>query len=246
MSVSPRIAAVGLSILLGLASCSADGSTTAPAASNPVATAAAPTNAAEEVPQAGASVDPARLTSSMSEALKSTRSSHVVMTMTGSVALSMEGDIDTSDQDNPKVSMTMANPGGAGAMQIVIVDKVGYISLDNGATWQKSSQGLDQLTTSLQGQDEYLRYITKAVYVGEEAVGSTPARHYTLTLSPPESLNLGTADIPYDVWINSRNQTIRYTMAVTAQSVNVAYDATMSKLNEPVSISAPPAEKIKG
>lgn len=253
MTSSTRFATVGLALLIGLSACSGgtESPASAPAAGTTTAagpaTAAAPTSAAKQAPQPGTAVDAAQLSASLIDAAKTVKSSHVAMTIAGTMSMTMEGDMDTSDAANPKVSLTLASAAGSaapGQMKIIVVDKVGYTSLDGGATWQKSTTGLDNITDVLQQQDQSLQSVTKAVYEGEDTVNSAKARHYAMTIKLPASA--GGTEVPYDVWVNAKDQIVRTTMDMSTAAAKINYDITISRINEPVSISAPPADKVKG
>lgn len=89
---------------------------------------------------------------------------------------------------------------------------------------------------------------------GSDSVNGTPATHYSimvdLTKLPVDSQAAqslsaaGLSTLPADLWLDSQGRLLRFTEKVTVSGQTVSTEVTISKYNQPVTISAPPADQI--
>jgi len=89
---------------------------------------------------------------------------------------------------------------------------------------------------------------------GSDSFDGTPATRYSIVVdinrlaadNPVRQLLLGAGltTIPIDIWLDSQQRMIQFTEALTISGQATTTKVTISKYNQPVSISAPPADQI--
>ncbi len=263
MEYRNRIVAAGLASLVVLAGCAAPAPATNPPAPGVTTSAAAENTAPPAAPQApspGEVVDAEALLGAMAEAAKSVKSSKTEMTVelgqgSSAVRTKATGLTDSSDPDHSVVSMTMELAGMP--VDVIMDGDDFYMRLElNDGKWIKltreemESQGLDSPAAIDQNAmfDNLKNSVTKAVFVGEEKVGGTPARHYRLSVDSaqfdPENGEAGTI-VDYDIWVDDLYRTVKMRYSSDAQSgVNATMEMLVSGFNEPVNIKIPAAGEL--
>jgi hypothetical protein len=140
-----------------------------------------------------------------------------------------------------------------------------------GKPWTKATVGsanpiLKQLASSISSvqqsvslsQYESLAQAAVSVEaVGTEQVNGTTATHYSLivdvTKIHSEAITeemkktlaaAGVTRIPIDIWLDEQGRPQKLTERITVQGQVTAFDFRLSRLNEPVTIAAPPASQV--
>ncbi|WP_116114384.1 LppX_LprAFG lipoprotein [Austwickia chelonae] len=177
---------------------------------------------------------------------------------------SFTGDVDVTDASNPKTSMKVSVQGND--IDVILLDKLVYMkmgSLTNGKYMKASVEemaskgGFDmQAMTNPAAQLEKSRdAITKVSCVGREDVSGNKAVHVRVTIDAEKSaalLNPGGSSsssakstpgstpqsIEGDQWFDEKGRLLKIDTGSGATKMSMTY----SKWNEPVSITAPPAD----
>jgi len=141
----------------------------------------------------------------------------------------------------------------------------------SGKPWEKATAGssnpvLKQLASTLSSiqqsasLDQY-RSMAQAASslktIGTEQVNGAAATHYSLTVdvskihgaafTPAAKAALAQAritKIPVDVWVDSHNRPVKMSEKFTVKGQIVSFTATISRYNQPVTITAPPASQV--
>jgi len=188
----------------------------------------------------------------MTNAMKDKKTYHLTMDMSASgQAITGEGDVDMSDMNNPKMSLTMKAMGMD--MKMVMLDKVSYMNLGtlSGNKWVKMDQaslakkgGVDtsQLNPA-ESLEKSKAAITKVVFLGEDS----GLKHYQMTMDPTKitgATAAGTGPLTYDVWVDGDNLMNKMEMKLSAAGTAGTIKMATSKWGEPVTIEAPPTSQI--
>lgn len=93
--------------------------------------------------------------------------------------------------------------------------------------------------------------------IGTEQVNGAPATHYSLivdvskihgaTFTPAAKVALAQAritKIPVDVWVDSHNRPVKMSEKFTIKGQLVSFTATISRYNQPVTITTPPPSQV--
>lgn len=264
-----RLLTASLAAAALLAGCSAPTATT-PASTVPSAhpsTSAAP-QASPTTAQADASgasldsatpgqeVDKDALAARMAEGVKTVKSMHMESVTTGQVGgnpvdVTLRGDVDTSDPDSTRGSLTMS---GAIEMEAVVDGADYYLKLPMlGPDWFKASaddlgqagSGVPNPADQTRQQREVAAAASKAVYNGEETIDGVATKHYTLTVPRDKAFSGQNAtaspgkatEIPVEVYLDAQGVLRRMIVVVDEPAVTVTTD--MSRFNEPVTITVP-------
>jgi hypothetical protein len=105
--------------------------------------------------------------------------------------------------------------------------------------------------------DYYRVFVQSAKSVSDEGadtVNGAPATHYRLVVDPNKLAttalgkqalkSLGTSSLPVDLWVDSAGRPVKVLENLTAAGQHVRATVTLSKYNQPVRISAPPANQV--
>ena len=159
-----------------------------------------------------------------------------------------------------------------GDIRVLMVDGKTYVQLPAGINpgdkpWllistESSNPVVQQLATSLQSVtsssslDQYTAFTQAATVrlVGSEPVDGVPATHYALSVdvtklpndTPGRSdlLSAGLVTLPVDLWVDAKGRPVKVSEELTVQDQKVTTLVTLSKFDEPVSITAPPADQV--
>jgi hypothetical protein len=119
---------------------------------------------------------------------------------------------------------------------------------------------LGQTTTSIISQssvDSYNDFVTAASSVkvdGPDTVNGTTATHYSVVVdvtklptgntSKQSLVAAGLTTLPIEMWVDSQGRLVQLTEAVTLSGQQTSTKITISKYNDPVTITAPPADQV--
>ncbi|GAA0577098.1 hypothetical protein HPO96_14955 [Kribbella sandramycini] len=257
--------AAALPLALGLAAC---GGSDKPAATGPAASVPVTSQPVAEPQKVVTPTAPVRLNRvtfvpAMNSALTKQKSWRTVgkMTVGGTTAMTITG-IQTANP--PAMSMQLSGPAfGEQAAKVIVAGGAFYASIP-GATpagkWVKTKAGsaaeLDEL---LQGGDptkifkSFDKSMVNVKFVRAEKVAGQQLDRYTVTVDTLKALKLQGKKLPAGVKASDLPKTLAYTMWMDADDLvrrltfdlgGVAMEMTMSDYNKPVTITAPPANKI--
>lgn len=265
----PLTALVVSFALFGAAACSddggSDGSASSTAGGATTASASASETAADDAladVEEGGTVEPAAFLDAIAAAQEDAESYATSYTMSlgmGGTPMTIKGDgvVDQSDPAEPKVRMQL-DFGGQAITMIVVGDAV-YMQQSPGGKYTKmTAEQLEQTTgqdlsemIDPQAQLEQSRdAITSVTYVGEEAVGGENARKFRVVMEPTQEMQTQAAgqqvpsEIPYDYWLNEDDRPVRMTMNMDLGQTTTSMDMTMSKYDEPVTVTEPDASQL--
>jgi hypothetical protein len=140
----------------------------------------------------------------------------------------------------------------------------------SGKPWQKATKGstnpvLKQLATSMSSVLEsasvgqYAAFASSSTVktIGVEQVNGTTATHYKLmvditkvrsaSITPAVKQALakaGIKKIPVDMWVDGEGRPVKVSETITLQGQAVSTNVNLTKVNEPVTITAPPASQV--
>ncbi len=237
-------------VLLGSACSKAETGTSASTATQ--------TSAAATTTEAGptAYADKASFIAALKASTKDVKTTHMTMEMTGQgQEITMEGDT-RLDAANPATSFTMTMAGMN--LEMLVVDKKIYVKglpgqdpakwavLDEDSAMGKElGSSADQLDPSRM-YDEFDKALTDVKHVGTEKVDGEDMDKYELTMDTkaiPDLPTEGTAQLPdtltYTAWLDGDDGMRKVTFEILGMTAVM----TMSKFNEPVEITAPPADQ---
>ena len=212
-----------------------------------------------QAPAPGSDLKPADFTSSLTEGMAKFTTAHFSMTLSaGGQDMKASGDVDYQGGTDPSLEMTMTEPGGAGTMEMRLVDKVFY--LKEAALGDKYVKldlndpnsplaGLGSLTGSVdprQAMEQFAPALTKVTYVGPEDVAGTQTKHYKLVMDPSKVASLKSLGatmpktVPYDMWLDDQGRPVQFKMDLPQVTMQMAY----TKYGEPVTIKAPQPSEV--
>nr|WP_300151737.1 DUF6612 family protein [Propionicimonas sp.] len=246
----------GLS-LFSACSTAAPPAATTPGTSAPAATTSAPAGggvAADDVigriAAAGAGVKTYSMDMDMTMAL-----------MGEETTITMAGVIDQTDPANVKLSSDMEFAGMK--MKMLQVDGEMYMQMDAaGDSWMKvPADQMSQYEASMNSMDlgarlqEVKDSVKQVENLGEETVDGVRTTHHRLTIDASALTKMtgseGEIDadaFSYDVWVDEADLVRKVAMDLKAKiegkSLPITVNGTMSHYNEPVTIKAPPKDKI--
>lgn len=246
-------------LALGLAACGgSDKPATAPPAPVSVPTTAEPQKAVSTPPPAVTRLNRVTFVPAMNTAMKKQKSWHVVGKMTGggSTLMTMDGYQST----NPAaMSMTMTGAAFQGkSAKVIFVKNTAYLSLPGVTPAGKFAKilpqdagGVGELLDSGDPTKIYKSFDKSMVslkFVGEETVGGEKLERYAVTVNTAKALKAQGKKMPegvpatltYALWMDKSHLVRKLSFNLSGVSMVM----TTSDYNKPVSITAPPANKI--
>ncbi|WP_448624010.1 hypothetical protein [Geodermatophilus sp. URMC 64] len=226
----------------------------------------------DEVARAAMPTDAPGLAALLREGIAALRSAHVDLEATAAGAtITGSGDETLDDGRTETLDLTQTIPG-AGDIRVVLVDGETYVQLpeavnpsdkpwllisstSGNAAVRRLAASLDSLTQS-SNLDQYATFTEAATLevVGEEEVAGVVATHYALTvdvLQLPNDipgrrdlLSAGVVRLPVQLWVDVEGRPVQAGQELTVQGQDVATVVTFSEFDEPVRISAPPADQV--
>lgn len=200
--------------------------------------------------------DKASFVTAMKAGMASVSSAHVSMKLEGQgQQISIEG-ITKVDPKNPAMQLTMSMAGAD--LNLIVLDGKVYVKGIPGAAaegkWAKFDRDSDvakSMLESASGADptkmfaDFDKAITDVSYVGPETVDGEQLQKYSVKLDSAKMDTGGdTAELPgtvdYDVWMDSKDRMRKVTFDLSG----VKADMVMDKYDEPLHITAPPADQV--
>jgi hypothetical protein len=221
-----------------------------------------------------ASVDPAELASSVRSAVHDVASAHLALEFgLAGQALKGAGDEKLSGGTINALDITLNLASGAGSVRLIIVDGKKYVKLPPSlntsdkpyliVTPNSSNAVVKQLASSLDAALSSASLDSIATFVGAAkslkrdgpaTVTGVDTTHYSVVVdvsklpaSMPgrdvlQSSNIKT--IPVELYLDDKNRPIEFTEDFTVQGQQVKSKLTLSDFNQPVTITAPPANQV--
>lgn len=253
----PVSAVAAIAFAAGLAACSSSGNT------NGQGTAGGPTPST--APQLGAK---------LVSAYRSITSAHLDLSFDiAGVTVTGSGDEKVSHGQLTALDLKESLPTG-GQIEIIHVDGKTYAKLPSSAntsgkpyvlvTPQSSNPIVQQLAGSLNTALSAASIKTYSVFVhaakslkvdGSETINGVHTTHYTVVvdvskvpttsaLSKQALQASGIKTLPVDLWIDDQGRPVKVTENITIEGKSLHVVGTMSKYNQPVTITAPPASQV--
>lgn len=198
--------------------------------------------------------DKAAFIAALKASTKDLKSAHTTMEMTGQgQEITVEGD--TRLGDDPAGAFTMSMAGMD--LEVLMVDKKVYVkgipgqdpakwaALDENSDMGKElASSVDQLDPNLM-YDDFEKALTDVKHVGTETVDGESMAKYELTMDTKSIPDLPTQDaqipetLTYTAWLDDQDRMRKVTFEIAGMTAVV----TMSKFDEPVDVTAPPADQ---
>jgi hypothetical protein len=209
----------------------------------------------------------------MLSAMKSVSSAHVQMAINASgQTITASGDERVIGGQVSAMDLKMTG-AGLGHLELIVLDKKTYMKLPQSLThstkpWVRISAnssnpmianiGKSMSTTLNQTSVDYYRvFVQSAKSVsneGSDTVNGAPATHYRLVVDPKKLATtqlgrsalkaLGNGSLPVDLWVDSTGRPVKVVENITAMGQQVRAVVTLSRYNQPVHITAPPANQV--
>src|SRR5690242_19331130 len=226
----------------------------------------------EEVGAPATPTDAAGLAAFLRDGTASIRSAHLELSVEAA-GNSITGSGDETLEDGKAESFDLTeNIPGLGDIRVLMVDGRTYVQLPAGINpgakpWllistESSNPVVQQLATSLQSVtsssslDQYTAFTEAATVkvVGSEPVDGVAATHYALDVdvtklpndTPGRSdlLSAGLVKLPVDLWVDTHGRPVKVSEELTVQNQKVTTLVTLSRFDEAVTITAPPADQV--
>jgi hypothetical protein len=226
----------------------------------------------EEVGAPATPTDAAGLAAFLRDGTASIRSAHLELEVDAAGnAIKGAGDETLENGRAESFDLTETIPG-LGDIRVLQVDGKTYVQLPSGLNpgdkpWllistESSNPVVQQLATSLQSVtsssslDQYTAFTQAATVkpLGSEQVDGVAATHYALSVdvtklpndTPGRSdlLTAGLVTLPVDLWVDAKGRPVKVSEELTVQNQKVTTLVTLSRFDEDVSITAPPADQV--
>ncbi len=172
-----------------------------------------------------------------------------------------------------RIHLTEQLPGGRDGIELIVIGPAAYARLPVAVyrterKWllissSSPTPAVRQLaatidsarsSASLQMINQFVGAATALRRVGARDVGGTPTTHYTLTVATSRLpaglpardalLAIGLASIPVEIDLDRTGRPVQVGEAVRTQGQTVSTRLTLSRINRPVTIQAPPADEV--
>ncbi|MBV8996106.1 MAG: hypothetical protein JO287_20945 [Pseudonocardiales bacterium] len=229
------------------------------------------TSASPALPPA---TDAAGLTELLRRGISSVNSAHLVLNVTTpSQTVTGEGDAKLAGGALKALDIT-EQLGSGDKRRLLIVDQGSYAQLGGtpnpaGKPWLLITQDsanptARNLATSLEAVrrsasfEHFSAFASAArsvTLVGKESLNGTPVDHYSIVVDVAKLPNdtpgrqpllaAGIATLPLELYVDGQGRPVKATQDLTVQGQHSTTAITFSKFNEPVSITAPPADQVE-
>lgn len=264
----PRWAAVvALCSALALTSCSTSDT------ANPSAGNAAPGTSAAPASPSPPPTDAAGLAALLRRGTSSVTSTHFTLDISGAgQTVKGEGDQKLANGTVQALDLT-EEVGSLGKLRIIIVDRSTYLQLppalnQSGKPWvlvtpnssNPTVRTMASLLESVQNSaslEQFTTFTTAAqrvTLVGSESLDGVPVTHYSIEMDVsklPNStpgrqalLDSGVTGVPIELYVDGEGRPVKVASTFTAQGQPISTVITLSRFNEPVSITAPPPDQV--
>jgi hypothetical protein len=232
------------------------------------------TSSAGAAPVTGKPTDAAGLGGLMQSAIAGITSAHIALDIdAGGQKVTGAGDEKLSGGKLVAMDITENLPGGAGSLRLIIVDGKTYAKLppalaagpkpyvlvsptSKNATVRQLASTLDSAlsSASIGSVGAFITAAKTVQPVGTETITGVQTTHYKVVVDVaklPADLPgkdalaaSGLTSLPLDLYIDDQGRPIRMTEDLKVQGQEVATNVTVSKYNEPVTVTAPPASQV--
>lgn len=244
-------------------STSGDGKTTTPASPG----------ISQRVPSGGTPADAAGLGALLLSGIKSIQTAHIRLdiSLTGQ-SITGEGDEELAGGKLVAFQVSESVPG-VGQIQLVIADGKTYAKLPSslnksGKPWvlvsaNSSDPVIQQLASTVESAQSSASLGSVTAFVGaadavklagHQSIGGLPTTHYSVVVNtdklPPEfpgkdALTAGgLKTIPVELYVDGQGRPVQVTEHLTVSGQSVSTTIVVSRYNQPVTISAPPADQV--
>ena len=261
----PLAVAATVGAVVALAGCGSGGSGSASAGGS---------SSSPATPSAAATAtDAAGLQTVLRSGATSLKTAHLDMTVDAAgQSLTASGDEKLSGGKLKAMDLS-EQIGTAGTIRIVIVDGKTYAQLPQSAgttakpwvlvTTDSTNPVVASMASTLQSVqqsasvDQYSAFAQAAVGVvpqGAEKVGEASTTHYSLTVDVskmPDTvtgrqalISAGITTLPIELWVDGKGRPVKMTEQLSVQGQSVSTVVTLSRFDEPVTVTAPPADQV--
>ena len=223
---------------------------------------------------AGTPTDAAGLGRRMQSGVSGIRSAHISLDVDAAgQKLSGQGDEKLAGGKLVAMDLQETLPAGGGSIRLIIIDNKKYAKLPSSMntsgkpyvliTPQSSNPVIKQLSGSLDSAlssaslGSVSAFVTAADSVqvkGSETVDGVATTHYSVVVDVaklPASLpgkdalvSSGLKTLPVELYIDSAGRPVQVTEQFTVAQQNVSTELKVTKYNQPVTITAPPADQV--
>jgi hypothetical protein len=217
--------------------------------------------------------DAVGLAALLRQGLSSVTSTHVTLDISAAgQRIQGEGDQKLVDGAVQAIDLTQ-EIGSFGRLRVIIVDRSTYAQLppelnQSGKPWvlvtqNSSNPTVRTLATSLESVqnsaslEQFTTFTTAASrvrFLGSDSFDGAPVTHYSIDMDItklPSSmpglqmlLGAGVTTVPIEMYIDGQGRPVKVTSNFPVQGQPVSSVITLSRFNEPVSITAPPADQV--
>jgi hypothetical protein len=273
MSFRRRYALLALPLALAMAACtssstSGKGQTASAGSTGGASVSSAPSGGS------GTPADAAGLGRRMQSAVRGIQTAHISLNVDAAgQQLSGAGDEKLSNGRLVGMDLTESLPGGAGSIEIIIINNRKYAKLPSSMntsgkpyvliTAQSSNPVVKELAGSLDSAlssasvGSVSAFVTAADSVtvkGSESVEGVATTHYSVVVDVaklPASLpgkdalvSSGLKTLPIELYIDSAGRPVQVTEHFAVSGQTVSTDVKVTRYNEPVTITEPPADQV--
>jgi hypothetical protein len=227
----------------------------------------------DEVSAPATPTDAAGLAAFLLDGTASIRSAHLELEVDAAGnKITGTGDETLSDGRADAFDLTETIPG-VGDIRVLMTEGQTYVQLPAGLNpsdkpWllisaESTNPVVQQLATSLQSVtessslDQYTAFTQAATVrlVGSEQVDGVDATHYALVVDVPklpndtpgrsDLLSAGLLKLPVELWVDAQGRPVKVTEELTVQNQKITTLVTLGNFDEPVTITAPPADQVE-
>jgi hypothetical protein len=233
----------------------------------------AATTTTSAVPPSPAATDAAGLATLLHQGVSSVNSLHLTLNVsTGNQVIKGEGDTKLADGTLQALDIT-EEVGSAGRVRLIVADGKTYVQLpatmnQSGKPWvlvsrDSSNPTVRTMATLIQSVQSaaspsqitaFTSAARRVTLVGNEPLDGTQVNHYSIDVDvdklpntlPGRQLLLGAGltSLPVELYVDGEGRPVKVTQDLTVRGQRSSTVITLSKFNEPVSISAPPADQV--
>jgi hypothetical protein len=278
MNRSRLSALLTLPAIVALAACSSStagtGTHSGGASSSQAGASTSASGSTSSAPAGGTPTDAQGLGALLSSGVAHIQSAHIALAVNFSgQAITGSGDEKLANGKVQAMQITESLPGGAGDIQLIVVNGKTYAKLPASlnktgkpyvlVTENSTDPTIKQLASSIDSSlssaslGSVGAFVTAASSVkldGKQSVAGTPATHYSVVVDPsklpsdyPGKSSLaqaGITSIPVELYVDDQGRPVQVTENLKVQGQSASTKITVSKYNQPVSISAPPASQV--
>jgi len=153
-----------------------------------------------------------------------------------------EGDMDITDPDNPKVTMSLRIHGVSA--DCIYVDNKTYLKLGVSYVEESDLAEVGDWLGLLDQRSAVGSEVTKISLVGTEKVAGVETNHYVVTYDAarfaalvPDAPGVDTVDV--DLWLDDQARTVKFSTTFSADAVVATMEAVFTDYGKVVSVQAP-------